>query len=233
MIHYPDFPTLLDALKTEYRNIYGSDVYLEADSQDGQWVGILALAMFDCIQVAAAVYNSFSPLTAQSDALSRQVKINGLERHTATYSNSNILITGGYGTDLANITIEDNNGHKWDIAEGFTIPVAGYCTRTAVCRDLGAIAAQANTITKIVTPVRGWTSATNVAAANEGHPIETDAELRMRQTLSTMIPSLGVMDGIVGAVAEIEGVTRLRGYENDTGSTDSNGIPAHSIAKSL
>ena len=67
--HYPDYPTVLTYLQSEYRTIYGADTYLEADSQDGQWISILALSMFDCMQVASAVKNSFSPLKAQSDAL--------------------------------------------------------------------------------------------------------------------------------------------------------------------
>lgn len=35
---------------------------------------------------------------------------------------------------------------------------------------------------------------------------------------------------MVGAVASLAGVTRFRGYENDSNVTDANGIPAHSIA---
>lgn len=34
-IHAPDFPTVLNWLKEQYRAIYGQDVYLENDSQDG------------------------------------------------------------------------------------------------------------------------------------------------------------------------------------------------------
>ena len=45
-----------------------------------------------------------------------------------------------------------------------------------------------------------------------------------------MIPSLSVMEGIVGAVASLAGVNRCRGYENDTGSTNADGITAHTIA---
>src|SRR6185503_10030857 len=56
------------------------------------------------------------------------------------------------------------------------------------------------------------------------------AELRARQVVSTALPSLSVMDGTVGAVANVTGVTRFKGYENDTGSADVNGIPAHSIS---
>ena len=59
--------------------------------------------------------------------------------------------------------------------------------------------------------------------------METDAELRRRQAISTALPSLTVFEGTLGAVASIPGVTRSRGYENDGGVPDADGIPGHSI----
>jgi uncharacterized phage protein gp47/JayE len=44
------------------------------------------------------------------------------------------------------------------------------------------------------------------------------------------LPSRTVFDGTLGAVANLPGVTRLRGYENDASQTDTNGIPPHSLS---
>ena len=228
--HYPDYPTVLEQLKDEYRTIYGNDVYLEADSQDGQWVAVMALAIFDTMQVAASVYNSFSPLTAQSDALSRNVKINGIRRRVATYSQVDLRIVGQVGTTINNGQAEDTLGQKWNLPASVTIPVGGEITVTAQAADIGDVSAAAGTITKIATPTLGWQTVNNAAAATVGDPVETDAELRRRQTFSTALPSLTVLDGTIGAVASVPGVTRFRGYENDSDVTDANGIPAHSIA---
>jgi hypothetical protein len=63
--HYADYPTFLTWLQDQYKAIYGADVYLEADSQDGQWIAINARAHYDSAALAAAVYNSFAPGTAQ------------------------------------------------------------------------------------------------------------------------------------------------------------------------
>ncbi len=90
--------------------------------------------------------------------------------------------------------------------------------------------AGANTVNKIFTPTRGWQTVNNIAAATAGQPVETDAELRARQIQSTANPSLTVLDGTVGGVANVTGVTEVRAYENDTGSTDGNGLPAHSFS---
>lgn len=228
--HYPDYPTVLDYLKQEYRAIYGADTYLEADSQDGQWVAILALAMFDTMQVAATVYNSFSPLTAMTDALSRQVKINGIARLVASYSTVDLRIVGTAGTVITNGQAEDTLGQKWNLPTTVSIPVGGEIVVTATAAEIGAVSAAANTVNKIATPTLGWQTVNNAAAATVGDPIETDAELRIRQSQSTMIPSLSVMEGIVGAVASLAGVSRYRGYENDTSTTNADGITAHTIA---
>ena len=228
--HAPDYPTVLQFLTSEYRSIYGSDTYLEPDSQDGQWLAIQALAIFDTIQVAAAVYNSFSPLNAQSDALSRNVKINGIRRRTATRSSADLLLIGAAGTVITNGQAEDTLGQRWTLPASVTIPTGGSTTVTATAVLIGAMTAAANTINKIATPTLGWQSVNNLAAATAGDPVETDAELRRRQTFSTALPSLSVLDGTIGAVASLPGVTRFRGYENDTSVADSNGIPDHSIA---
>lgn len=228
--HYPDYPTVLTYLQGEYRTIYGADTYLEADSQDGQWVAILALAIFDSMQVAAAVYNSFSPLTAQKDALSRNVKINGIARLTASYSTADLTIVGQAGTTILNGQAKDTLDQKWNLPASVTIPVGGSIVVTATAAEVGAVSAAAGTINKIATPTLGWQTVNNVAAATIGDPVETDAELRRRQAQSTMIPSLSVMEGIIGAVASLAGVSRYRGYENDTNTTNADGVPAHAIS---
>ena len=78
--------------------------------------------------------------------------------------------------------------------------------------------------------MRGWQAVTNPQAALAGAPVETDARLRVRQSISTALPSSSIFDGTQGAVASLRGVSRSRGYENDTPVYDVNGIPPHSIS---
>ncbi|GMG90651.1 hypothetical protein Cmtc_18710 [Cupriavidus sp. TKC] len=226
----PTYADVLEYLKDQYRSIYGPDVYLEADSQDGQLLAVFARSISDSNAVAIAVYRSFSPGTGQQDALSSNVKINGIQRKPASFSTADLLIVGQAGTTISNGVAKDANSNKWSLPASVMIPPAGQMTVTATCQTLGAVAAAAGTITQIGTPTLGWQMVTNAAAAAVGTPIETDAALRQRQTVSTALPSLTVLDGIIGAVSNISGVTRLAAYENDTNATDGNGIPAHSIS---
>lgn len=228
--HFADYPTVLAHYQDAYRAVYGNDVYLEPDSQDGQWLAIQAQASYDLMVLFAAVYNSFAPNTASGVPLSRSVKINGIARKVATFSNADLTIVGQAGTAITNGQAEDGNGIKWNLPASVTIPLSGTIIVNATAVAMGSVQAIAASITKIATPTRGWQTVNNVLAAVPGEPIESDAELRVRQTVSTALPSLSVLDGTLGAVANVPGVTRYKAYENDQNSTDADGIPEHSIA---
>lgn len=229
-ISAPDYQTILDTLTSYFQQIYGSDAYLEPDSKDGQMVALMALAVHDANNTAIAVYNCFSPATGYGAALTSNVKINGIARKGATNSTVDLLLTGTAGTTITNGTVKDTNNVIWRLPASVVIGVDGTVTVTAICSNSGAIAALAGTITTINTPTRGWTSVTNPAAATVGAPAETDAELRIRQGQSVAIPSITPFEGVDGAIANIAGVTRHKLYENDTGKTDGNGLPPHSIS---
>jgi uncharacterized phage protein gp47/JayE len=229
-ISVPAYTDVLTYLKGKYQGIYGSDVYLEPDSLDGQFVALLALAITDANNMAASVYNAFSPSTAQGVGLSSVVKINGIARNIASNSTVDVALIGVAGTTVTNGIVSDDAGNNWNLPASVVIPPSGTITVTAVCQTIGAVTAAIGAVSTIATPTRGWQSVSNAAIANPGNPVETDANLRNRQATSTALPSLTILEGIVGAVAAITGVTRYRAYENDSDVTDSNGIPSHSIA---
>lgn len=227
--HYADYPTFRQYFVEKYQAIYGADVYLEDDSQDGQYLSVEAQAAYDSAAQGAAVYNSFSPASAQGVGLSRVVKINGIEREIPSFSTAVVTIVGQNGTVITNGVVQDTLLQKWDLPALVTIPGGGTIDVTATSQVVGAVTADASTITTIFTPTQGWQTVNNVSAATPGAPVESDANLRIRQAASVANPSLTVFDGTIGAVENVTGVTKARGYENDTDITDGNGIPSHSI----
>lgn len=229
-ISAPDYQTILNTLTGYFQQIYGDDVYLESDSKDGQMLAIYARGIHDSNNMAIAVYNSFSPATAQGRGLASNVKINGIAVTPASRSTADVRIVGQVGTLITNGMVRDSNGITWSLPANVVIGIDGTVTVTATCQIDGAVVAPAGSITEIGTPTRGWQSVTNPAAATAGRKVETDAELRQRQAKSVAIPSLTVLDGIMGAVATLDGVERYRGYENDTSVEDANGLPPHSIS---
>jgi uncharacterized phage protein gp47/JayE len=229
-IHLPAYDNVLTYLEGEYQGIYGADVYIEPDSQDGQLLALFALAISDANAMAASVYNAFSPATAQGAGLSSVVKINGIARNIASFSTVDVTLIGQAGTTVTNGIVSDENSNQWNLPAIVTIPPGGEITVTATAQAMGAVSAGVGTVTTIATPTRGWQSVSNSSEATAGAPVELDSALRKRQTTSTALPSNTILEGIIGGVAALTGVTRYAAYENDTDATDVNGIPSHSIA---
>ncbi len=229
-ISAPDYQTVLDTITGYFQQIYGSDAYLEPDSKDGQMVALVALAIHDANNAAISVYRSFSPATALGDALTSNVKINGITRRAATNSTVDLLLTGTVGTTITNGSVRDTNSVVWNLPATVVIGTDGTVVATATCANSGAVAAVAGSVNGINTPTRGWASVTNPLAATVGVAAETDAELRVRQSQSVALASLTPFDAVDGAIANVEGVTRHKLFENDQEVTDSNGLPPHSIS---
>ncbi|WP_213993459.1 baseplate J/gp47 family protein [Sodalis sp. dw_96] len=226
----PDYQTILNTVTGYFQQIYGSDAYLAPDSKDGQMVALVALAIHDANNSAIAVYNSFSPATAVGIGLASNVKINGIQRAAAVNSTVDVLIAGTAGTTITNGSVKDGNSVIWNLPATVVIDVTGSVIVTATCATTGAITALPGTVSQINTPTLGWSSVTNPSAAAVGSADETDAALRARQAISVALPSLTPFEAIDGAIANISGVTRHVLFENDTGGTDGNGLPAHSIS---
>lgn len=228
--HYPDYQNVLKWYQEQYKSIFGADVYLGADSQDGQLLTLFATASYDVMSLGSTLFNSFSPQFAQGIQLSKNVKTNGITRLEAIPSTVDLKIVGTNGTVITNGKVEDTAGDKWILPVTVTIPLSGEITVTAVSEFEGAYAVGANAITKIATPTLGWQTVTNLTASVSGRDYETDAELRIRQKKSTAQPSQTVYSGIIGGILNIDGVDKAELYENDTDLTDEDGIPPHTIS---
>jgi uncharacterized phage protein gp47/JayE len=228
----PDYADILQQLRIIYWSIYGSDVDLDPDKQDGQFLAVLAEAISDCNQTMIALYNSFSPSTAQGVALSSLIKINGLRRLNPSFSQCVVTVGGVVGTQINNGVIGDNQNleTQWTLPPLVTIPAGGTVNVTATCTVAGATAAGHDTLTNILTPTLGWQTVTNAASASPGQPVETDVQVRTRQSSSVALPAMTILQGIFAAVDAVTGVTDLAIYENSSDATDGNGIPRHSIA---
>lgn len=234
-LHLPTYHDILNSMIEEMKGIYGSDIYLENDSADYQFLSILALKISDSYQAVQYAYNSRSPQTAIGAALDAVVKLNGIKRKEAGHSTVEVVITGTPFTEIKNGVVADVSNVEWILPKSVIIGDTGSVTVSAVCRDNGAIVAERNTIKKIVTPTYGWISVNNEKTAIPGVSIETDGELRQRQTISTSIPSQTMLEGTLGAILSLPDVTRAAVYENDTNSAAKNeksnphGLPPHSI----
>lgn len=235
-IHVPEYADILDRLIASFRNIFGDDLYMGEDTQDYQMCAEFADLMDDIGSVLAEVYASRNPDLASGLSLDYLLPLNGLRRLTATYSTATVTVTGTEGTVIpAGSAVMDANGNQWLTDTAATIPAPGsgedygHTDVGVTAEKAGHISADIGGINKIMSPTAGWISATNAAAATAGRDVETDAEVRERRASAVSLNSMAIVEGISGYLRTLDGVKKVRVYENDTASTDANSIPAHSI----
>jgi uncharacterized phage protein gp47/JayE len=226
----PSFTDIQSSLISSYRAIYGSSTYLGNDSADYQWISALSLKLSDNCGLCQLAYNARSPLTAIGADLDSVVKINGLARLSSAPSTVILTLSGVPGTVVGNAVVADVNGVLWQLPTSVTIGIGGTVNSTATCQQNGPIQALPNTVN---TPVggftAGWTAVTNPNAANVGTPVESDSNLRARQSISVALPSQTRVEGTEADLRAVPGVTHVSVLENQTNVTDSYGNTGHSI----
>ena len=215
------YQEIYDELVIAYTAIYGADVNFDADSPDGQRVGIEAKARLDMQVFALDLYNQLDPDFATGEMLNTIIKWAGLTLGAPSLSQVDVTITTDRALSLPiDYTVEDDLGQAW-VTTAITPLLLGANTVTLVAELFGAVAADAATVTSPVTIVIGVVSVTNPLAATVGSDEETEPELRIRRNKSLQNPATSTLGGLFAALGDLAGVTDLATYENDTSIYDS------------
>ena len=228
-INVQTFEEIYDELVAGYQSIYGSDILLDSDTPDGQRVGIEAQARLDLQSYALAIYNQMDPDFAVGEALNKIIKISGIMRIAGARSYASVTIETSEAVTLPDgYTVKDTSEQNWITLSEVEL-ISGTNTTTLYSEDFGVITAGIGEINDPSTYIIGVTSVTNAAAATTGNDEETDAELRVRRNASLVIPETSAIGGLYTALWAVSDVLEVKIYENDTDSTDSLTVPAHSI----
>lgn len=229
---------LVDNLTQSFQTIYGEDINVDSNSPDGQIINIFAQSLEDFYELLEQVYTSFDPDQAIGVVLDQRCAINGIQRKGGTYTYMNIDVTTDRSVTLPGLddydiedayTISDSEGNQFILSATSSI---GTGTSQLVFRakNVGNVEVLPNTITTPVTIILGVTSVNNASgAAQQGVNEETDAELRERRKQSVSISNQGYTDGLLAALLNIEDVSSANVYQNRGDTTDSDGIPGHSV----
>lgn len=226
-------------LEAGFKEIYGVDINIDQNSPDGQLINIFAQSGIDIRELITGVYNSYNPDRAIGVQLDERVLINNITRKGGTYTIQPIVIVTdrtvslvGLDADFNNqegegYTVQDNAGNEFILIDSDTL-IAGTHTLNFRARNIGLVETTVGTITTPVTVVLGVVSVNNASGALEvGEDQETDAQLRVRRSYSTSLNASAYLNGLLGTVLNIDGVSDAKLYENYTGSVDADGIPAH------
>lgn len=229
---------LVDYFTSQYQQIYGPDINLSSDTPDGQMMMIFIQSILDLEDLLTQIYNQFDPDNAIGKVLDQRVAINGIQRQAGTYTVTNITLVTSQALNLYGVdqetqeiyTIQDNAGNKWNLIETVSIPSSGTYVLAFQAERPGQVLSTPNTITTPVTVVLGVTSVNNPTTYSSlGINEETDYALKIRRQKSVALSSQGYLEGLLAALENIPGMVSAFVYENDTGSTDGDGIPSHSI----
>lgn len=236
--------TLVSDLTTGLQNIYsqnGETLNLDSNTPDGQLIQIIAELGTVIRGLITEVYNSCNPDKCVGAVQDNRYLINYLTRKAGAYTLQNIAITTNKTVTLQGLdamynepeaaayAVSDDNGNIWYLKDTITLS-AGTTTLEFRAKEQGEVIPVLGTITNQVTVVEGVTNVINSTGATSiGYEEESDSDFRIRREVSTATRSENNADTIQANLLNLDGVLEARVYQNNSGSTDANGIPAHSI----
>lgn len=102
--------------------------------------------------------------------------------------------------------------------ELFISPVVGnrHSVVQVECEEEGYFPVLSGEITNLSPSFTGYVSATNISPFYSGDEVESDAEYRIRSFKEIKATKAGTRDSIVAAVSELDGVSRVKIYDNPT-----------------
>lgn len=221
-----------------FQAIYGADINLDSDTPDGQMMMIFIQAVLDVLDLVREVYNSFDPDNAIGVTLDQRVVLNGIQRQGGTHTVTNITLAVTQALNLYGLdqdvepiyTVADNAGNQWKLISSQTISSAGTYVYAFQAANPGAVLTVPNTITVPVTIILGVSSINNPTTYTSlGENEESDAALKVRRQRSVSLASQGYLSALLAELENINGLTFGYVHENNTGATDSEGVPEHSI----
>jgi len=190
------------------------------------------------LELIAQAFSSFDPDQAVGVNLDRRVAINGVKRAGGSYTQQPVTIVVDRALTLLGMdsnpttpfTVQDPQGNQYQLVTTHAFSGAGTEALTFQAVEVGSVSSALNTITDVVTVTLGVVSVNNPSTAySVGVTQESDPALRTRRSRSVSIPSKGYLDGLIGSLLDLVGVTQVEVFENVTNVEDLRGIPPHAI----
>lgn len=205
---------------------------LDPSTPDGLKLASDAETFANLDEVGQQAYNSKDPNKAKDNDLNTICSLTGTVRSQGTPSNVSLTLGGVAGTVIVAGKLVESaiDGSQWAIDSNVTIQGGGTVAATATAIINGATQASIGTITRIVDTVGGWQTVTNPSVATPGTDRQNDSSLRLERSRSVSRPGSNQIDNMIGELFAVDGVRRVRVYENFTGVVDGDGLPAHSEA---
>lgn len=217
-------------------------------SPAGQIASPIAKVAGELWDVAEAIYVAGDPDRNTGDGQDAVCAITGTSRDPATRSQVRCVL----GLDAAAsvpvgslASVFGNPSSQFKLVGAETVPdtvvpgpvVAGaagsYFARFESV-NTGPVAANASTLSVIVTPITGWNSITNALDAVPGHDVESSTDLRIRREAELAAAGSTPVDALRAELSQLLAAYDIAGgfadvVENELDTVDVDGRPGHSI----
>lgn len=205
--------TIIDSLNSKFTGEFGSTFDISPESPDGQVIGIVADEVDSCWNQAELVFNAYRPGAMQGIGLDNICELSNTIRYVNEPTAVTVVCGGASGTNVPAGSIVSDGTMKFTTQTDVELP--GDVTVKA--NTAGAYYVAPNTITKIETPISGWTSVNNPDEGQTGIVYEEDPALRARRDKTTAVSGSATVEAIYAALADLN-LPYIRIRDNDTGT---------------
>lgn len=216
---------------------FGPDTDLDPDEPFGAMLAIAANEVAECWELLATAFSAFDEESVEGWLQTKLAALTGTTREPAIASVVTINCTLVNGTILpptATVAKADDPTNQWLIVGGYTALSTGVLPVKFQSTQVGPVIGPSGTLTNILTPVSGWSAATNPLDATLGAIVESDPNLRIRRRQEIGAQGSRSSAAIRAKLLQIKGVISTRVFQNLTPIADSGtGRPPNSIEISI
>lgn len=206
-------------LDQAFRDALGGDLNLASETPQGQLSGTLSLRDTQNDQLATYVAGGMNKNTAVGRQLDDFGTLFDLRRIRATRSEVTAALTGTPETEIpAGRRARATTGALFFLVDPVTIGGGGTVNGLFRAIERGPVAIDANTLTRILDVVEGWSGINNPDAGTVGRNDELDVLYKRRHDDIVATHSVGALESIRARVLEVEGVTGCIIRDNTTGA---------------
>lgn len=214
----PDTSDILKTVQNEFRTAFGNDLVVDPSTPQGVLITAETLARDAVVRNNAALANQINPNVAGGTFLDAIWALTGGQRTKATRSTVTATIAGVPGAIIsagARASV-GAGGDEFELISTVVIGQAGSVNGFFQSVEFGPIAAPVGALDSIVTPVLGWETVSNSAAALLGTATQSDVSARRARRNTLALQGVSLPEAITSAVYATEGVKSLSFRENVT-----------------
>jgi len=211
-----DTADILTEVETEYKNTFGSDLIVTADTPQGVLITTDTLARSNLENNNAALANQINPNISGGIYLDDLMALMGIQRTAATRSLvSNAALTGVAGTFIpAGTQAKTAANDLFETASDVTLAVDGTATVNFYSIEYGAIPCEVGALINVVSAVLGWETVYNAAAAVLGTDTQSDQGARAYRDNTLFFQGVSLVGAISSAVFAVSNVIDVFVQEN-------------------